>query len=154
MITIRKKRGWSHFFPSVIFQTSFCGRRVVISESIQLNATNEPSRTARFARVFLPWLLAGAMFAVYLFTLDHWISPDSLRHVVHLTDPDWTPEISGPVTALVMFPLRWLPAARIPLAANLFLGHLRGVDTRKFLARFGHVAAAHAGVGRPLAGPG
>ncbi len=32
----------------------------------------------------------------------------------------WQPEVFNPVTFLVTYPLRWLPAAAIPLALNLF----------------------------------
>jgi tetratricopeptide (TPR) repeat protein len=70
--------------------------------------------------IVLPWLLAGGMFLLYLFTLDRWVSLESLRLVAWLEGMIWSPELSGPVTYLISYPFRWLHPATIPLALNIF----------------------------------
>ncbi len=60
------------------------------------------------------------MLGVYVATLDRWTSPDSLHEIANLSGLTWLAELSGPLTYLVTFPIRWLPAVRIPLAINLF----------------------------------
>jgi tetratricopeptide (TPR) repeat protein len=59
------------------------------------------------------------MLAVYAATLNPWVSPDSLQLVASMDGSSWRSELLRPVTWLVTYPFRWLPAARIPLALNL-----------------------------------
>ena len=80
----------------------------------------DSSSPFRFAAVVLPWLLAAGMLAVYLLTLNHWVAPDSLDLVANVSGLSPRVELLGPVTYLVTWPFRWLPAAWIPLALNLF----------------------------------
>ena len=68
----------------------------------------------------LPWMLAAAMLLVYLLTLNHWVSELSLNSVAKISGWTWQPEVLGPVTFLVTYPFRWLPAAAVPLALNVF----------------------------------
>jgi len=73
-----------------------------------------------FVREVLPWLLAAGMSAIYLLTLNHWVSPESLRLVTKVSGLDWQADLFRPVTILATWPFRWLPAVWIPLALNLF----------------------------------
>lgn len=71
-------------------------------------------------RGVLPWIVAGVALAVYLLTLNRWVSLLNLTHVAGLTGWRWQPEVFSPVTFVLTYPLRWLPAAWIPLGLNLF----------------------------------
>ena len=73
-----------------------------------------------FVPRFLPWLLAAAAFAVYGLTLNHWVSLLNLGAVARLSGWSWQPEVYNPVFFVVTYPFHWLPAAQIPVAANLF----------------------------------
>jgi tetratricopeptide (TPR) repeat protein len=72
-----------------------------------------------FAPRYLPWLLAVLMLAIYLVTLNHWISFANISWVIKISDW-WTPEVLNPVSYLVTYPFRWLPTGVVPLALNLF----------------------------------
>ncbi|HSA12169.1 MAG TPA: tetratricopeptide repeat protein [Candidatus Paceibacterota bacterium] len=67
----------------------------------------------------LPWLLACGMLGVYLLTLNHGVSWGNLRQVAELSGWNWRPNVFAPVTFLVTYPLRWLPASVIAPVANL-----------------------------------
>ena len=73
-----------------------------------------------FVPRFLPWLLAVASFALYWLTLNRWVSPFNLGSVAKLSGWTWQLVISNPLTFLVTYPLRQLPALQIPLALNVF----------------------------------
>jgi tetratricopeptide (TPR) repeat protein len=73
-----------------------------------------------FVPRFLPWLLVAATFALYGFTLNRWVSPLNLDAVAGISGWTWLPEVTSPVLFLATYPFRWLPAAQIPLALNLF----------------------------------
>jgi tetratricopeptide (TPR) repeat protein len=75
---------------------------------------------SRFPTVFLPWLIAAGALAVYLGTINRWVSFDSLTQVAKLSGWSWQPELHGPAYWLVTYPLRWLPLKTIPLALNIF----------------------------------
>ena len=68
----------------------------------------------------LPWLLAAAMLLVYWLTLNRWVSLFNVASVAKISGWTWQPEMLNPITFLVTFPLRWLPATVIPLALNFF----------------------------------
>jgi tetratricopeptide (TPR) repeat protein len=72
------------------------------------------------AALFLPWLVAAGALAVYLGTINRWVSLDSLPQVAKLSGWTWQPELHGPAYWLVTYPLRWLPLKTIPLALNVF----------------------------------
>ena len=67
----------------------------------------------------LPWALAAGMLVVYALTLNPWVSPDSLQLVGSIDGSSWGPQLLQPVTWLVTYPFRWLPAAWIPFGLNL-----------------------------------
>jgi len=67
----------------------------------------------------LPWFAGAVALAVYLFTLNHWVSLLNLGHVARAAGWLWQPEVYHPAHFLVTYPVRWLPAAWCPLALNL-----------------------------------
>src|SRR5437899_9069814 len=98
-----------------------------IDSTLARPMTMEPEAVAQrsFVRVFLPWLIAGAALGVYLLTLNHWISLNSLMPVARITGWAWQPAFLmppqlGPLYWLLTYPFRWLPPQLIPLALNLF----------------------------------
>jgi tetratricopeptide (TPR) repeat protein len=95
---------------------------------------NQTDPRTTFAPRFLPWLLGGAMFVVYWFTLNHWVTLLNLTQVANVTGWIWQPQIFNPLTYLVTLPFRWLPAAQVPLALNAFSA-LCGAATLAVLAR-------------------
>src|SRR5258706_1921222 len=85
----------------------------------------EISPGGRFVRAALPWVIAGAAFAIYALTLNHWLSFNSLgqgnlAQVAKASGWSWQPNLHGPVNWLLTYPFRWLPLKTIPLALNLF----------------------------------
>jgi tetratricopeptide (TPR) repeat protein len=73
-----------------------------------------------FVPRLLPWLLAVVAFVVYSFTLNRWVALANLLPVAKISGWVWQPELLGPVLFLVTCPFRWLPAAQIPIALNVF----------------------------------
>jgi hypothetical protein len=99
-----------------------------------MTTESRPNQPGRFVPSKLPWLLAAVMLVVYLLTLNHWISQSNWGQIAALNGWDWSPNLMAPVTFLLNYPLRWLPTASIPLAANLF-NTLCAVLTLALLAR-------------------
>jgi tetratricopeptide (TPR) repeat protein len=73
-----------------------------------------------FTRTKLPWLAAGALFLIYLVTLNQWISIRSLPIVSKITGWDWTLPSQYPLYYTVAFPFRILPVNIQPVALNVF----------------------------------
>lgn len=67
----------------------------------------------------LPWFIGVAGLVLYLVSLNHWLSLDSLETVARLAGWGWQPEVGRPLTLLVFAPLKLLPAAWLPWLANL-----------------------------------
>ena len=67
----------------------------------------------------LPWLLAAAMLAVYVLTLNHWVTLANILPVSKVSGFMWQPELYSPLLFLVTYPFHWLPVAKIPIALNL-----------------------------------
>ncbi len=84
--------------------------------------TNETglNRGARFVGCVLPWLLGGAMFVVYLFTLYHLATPATLNPLATLADWDWRPKFFAPVAFLATYPIHWLPDHLKLISLNCF----------------------------------
>ena len=84
--------------------------------------TNENQTDSRknFVPRFLPWLLGLAMLVVYGLTLNRWLNLLNAGQAANISGWVWQPQLYGPLTFLVTYPFRWLPAAQIPLALNLF----------------------------------
>ena len=81
---------------------------------------NQTDPRKNFTPRILPWLLAAAVFGLYALTLNHWVSLFNYLAVAKVSGWTWQPEIYNPVFFIVTAPLRWLPAAQIPVALNLF----------------------------------
>jgi tetratricopeptide (TPR) repeat protein len=73
-----------------------------------------------FVPRFLPWLLAAAAFITYGLTLNHWVSLFNLGAVAKLSGWVLQPEFFNPLFFIATYPLHWLTAAQIPIAANVF----------------------------------
>ena len=74
----------------------------------------------KFVPRILPWLLAAAAFAVYWLTLNRWVSLFNINAVAKISGWTWQPEVTNPISFLVTYPFRWLPAAQIPIALDIF----------------------------------
>jgi tetratricopeptide (TPR) repeat protein len=68
----------------------------------------------------LPWVVAAGALIVYLLTLNPWVSFSNLAQVIKASGWGWQPDIFGPLSWLVTYPIHWLPARAIPLGLNLF----------------------------------
>src|ERR1017187_4143662 len=77
---------------------------------------HEVSSPKKFVPAFLPWLAGAGALAVYLVTLNRWVSLSSLQQIARVSGWTWLPELYGPVFWLLTYPFRWLPASAIPLA--------------------------------------
>jgi tetratricopeptide (TPR) repeat protein len=87
-----------------------------------------------FVPRYMPWLLGGVMFAVYWVTLNHWVTLANLAQVATVSGFVWQAQLFNPLTYLATLPFRWLPAAHIPLALNVFSA-VCGAATLAVLAR-------------------
>jgi tetratricopeptide (TPR) repeat protein len=76
--------------------------------------------TKNFAPRILPWLLGLLMLAVYIATLNRWITLANIVPVAKASGFTWQPGVSSLMLFLLEYPFRWLPAAQVPLAMNLF----------------------------------
>ena len=74
----------------------------------------------RFVRDGLPWMVGAAALVVYLATLNHWVTLSSLALVTRVNGWSWQPPLVQPLLVLLTYPFRWLPAAWVPLALNVF----------------------------------
>src|SRR5579862_971516 len=83
-----------------------------------MDAQTDPRKN--FVLRVLPWLLVAMALVVYLITLNYGVSLFNLTAVAQTSGWTWQPEVYQPVSFAVTCPFRWLPAAQIPLALNLF----------------------------------
>lgn len=67
-----------------------------------------------------PWLVILLSFALYIFTLNPWISFGSLPAVSRVSGWEWSPIWQTPLLQLLGYPFRALPAAWQPYALNTF----------------------------------
>src|ERR1051326_8230686 len=94
----------------------------------------QSSATRPKARFILPWVVGGGGLVVYLLTLNHWISLQSLGIVARLSGWVWQPAVNQPLTLAVLYPFSLLPSGWSPMALNLFTA-LCGASTLALLAR-------------------
>ncbi len=95
---------------------------------------DDSMRVGFVARQRLPWIVAAASFVLYLLTLNHWVSSESLAAVAKVTDWDWSPQVSNPLLYIFTWPVQWLPIRFQPVVLNV-LGALLGALTLGQLAR-------------------
>ncbi len=74
----------------------------------------------RFTPVAIPWLAGGLGLAVYLLTLNHWVSITNLSLTARAVGTIPGQQLLQPASFLVLYPIRWLPASAIPMAMNVF----------------------------------
>lgn len=79
------------------------------------------------------WVAVGAL-ALFLATLNRWVSVLGLGPLARAAGTEWGPLVYQPLTYLVTLPVRWLPEAWQPLALNI-LAALAGAATLGLLAR-------------------
>ena len=85
-----------------------------------MTVESSPKLERRFVQDGLPWVVGATALAVYLATLNHWVTLSSLTLVSRVNGWDWQPMLSQPLLGLLTFPFRWLPAGWVPLALNGF----------------------------------
>ncbi|HEY5481197.1 MAG TPA: tetratricopeptide repeat protein [Verrucomicrobiae bacterium] len=85
-----------------------------------MTAEPSPKLERQFVQNSLPCVVGAAALAVYLATLNHWVTLSSLPLVARVNGWDWQPMLSQPLLCLLTFPFRWLPASWVPLALNVF----------------------------------
>ena len=85
-----------------------------------MTTETEINRRGSFVASVWPWLAGAVMLVVYLFTLHHSATPNSLDRLTELSGWNWRPKIYAPVTFLATYPLRWLPASATALGMNVF----------------------------------
>ena len=81
---------------------------------------NQTDPRKQFTPRYLPWLLAAGMFFIYALTLNHWVTLANLLPVAKVSGFLWQPEFYNPLLFAFTSPFRWLPAAKIPIALNIF----------------------------------
>ena len=94
----------------------------------------ETTPTRSFARTVLPWVVAAAMLLVYLFTLNRFVTLQSVWPLAKASGMDWHENFTSPLTYLVTLPIRWLPAGIQLLALN-FTAALFAAASLGLLAR-------------------
>jgi hypothetical protein len=88
----------------------------------------------RFARRTLPWVLGAAFLALYLVTLNRWMTSTSQLVVSKVAGWDWNTVLSLPLLHLLTLPFRALPESVVPIALNAATAVL-AMLTIKTLAR-------------------
>lgn len=78
----------------------------------------EKSEYITLASRRLPWLVAIGALVVYFITLNSWVSLSSLPLAATLTDPSGSLPLTGPITYLLTYPIRWLPPSAQIHASN------------------------------------
>lgn len=72
-----------------------------------------------FAQTRLPWIVGAFALILYVITINHWARLESLPTLTRVTGIDWGPVVSAPLSFLVTYPVRWLPAGAQPIVLNL-----------------------------------
>jgi tetratricopeptide (TPR) repeat protein len=67
-----------------------------------------------------PWIVGAIAFLIYCPTLNHWASLSNIGTIARVSDWTWQPETRQPLTCALLYPFRFLPAAWLPFALNLF----------------------------------
>src|SRR5271168_5044187 len=73
-----------------------------------------------FSVRYLPWLLGGFMLAVYLATLNPWLTLLNLDRVAAVAGWSWQPQLTNPLLYLATLPFHLISAGKLPLLLNVF----------------------------------
>ena len=73
-----------------------------------------------FVHSRLPWIIAAAALAVYLLTLNRWVSLSGLSLAADVASQQQLPPLGQPLRFLMCLPFRWLPVGWQPVALNAF----------------------------------
>lgn len=92
------------------------------------------TKSGEFARTKLPWITAGVILALYLLTLNRWVSIRSLAEVAKITGWDANSPTHWPLFYTLTFPVRFLPGTAQPIVLN-FLSALCGAGAVWMLTR-------------------
>jgi len=87
-----------------------------------------------FVQRLLPWVIAGVVLLVYLFTLSRGITYSGMPNLVKAVGWSWQPVYVAPLQWLVTYPVRWLPPGWEVVGLNLFAA-VCSVLTLALLAR-------------------
>lgn len=71
-------------------------------------------------RSTLPWAAAALFLIIYLVTLNHWVTPNSLPVMAKVAEWDWRRAYMAPVQYLLTLPFKWFPASIQTVAVNCF----------------------------------
>jgi tetratricopeptide (TPR) repeat protein len=85
-----------------------------------MTVESSPTSECRFVQAGLPWVIGAAALAVYLATLNHWVTLSSVALVSQVSGWDWQLKLSQPLLCLLTVPFRGLPAGWVPVALNVF----------------------------------
>ena len=99
---------------------------------MKVQAAGTPN--ALFVRRSLPWLIGAGGLLLFLITLNHWVTLQSLGTVARVSGWLWRPELNHPLTFTLLLPFRLLPETWIPLALN-FTNALCAAPVLVLLAR-------------------
>jgi len=81
----------------------------------------------RFVTSTLPWLVGLVATVVYLATMNHWATVNSVGIVSRVSGWLWQPDLHQPLVFLLLYPFRFLPEHLIPMALNVFNAVLAGL---------------------------
>src|SRR5262245_42160716 len=79
-----------------------------------------PPDPKTFVTRLLPLLIGATACILFVLTLNHWISLQSLGIVARVSGLLWRPQLEQPLTAAIFYPFSFLPKPWIPVALNLF----------------------------------
>lgn len=94
----------------------------------------ETTQSRSVVRTIMPWIVAVAMLLVYLVTLNTTPTAQSVWPLARASGMDWHSVFVAPLTYLVTFPIRWLPAGAQLFTLN-FLAALFAAWSLGLLAR-------------------
>lgn len=94
----------------------------------------ESSVQMGFVQRRLPWIIAAVFFALYVFTVNRWVTSENLVVAAKVTGWDWSPQTQNPLLYLVTLPAQFLPVT-LQLVFLNFLSAVLGSLTLCQLAR-------------------
>lgn len=72
-----------------------------------------------FVQRRLPWIVGGAMFVLYIVTLNRWPTFSGVMSLSQVLGWEWRPSLVAPLHVLLTLPVKWLPGGLQLLALNL-----------------------------------